>query len=346
MNRTLFVTCRLLAVISLLILGCSAPLKTAQSEPIVSRRELTILFYNVENLFDTTDDPDTQDEDFTPTGKNQWTEERLGEKYSRVAEVIKRSGKFPGIVGLCEIENRKVLEELIMHPELADAKYSIVHRDSPDRRGIDVALLHREDQFSVEASRWLRVSLSKPKDTETRDILYVRGTAGGETLHLFVNHWPSRGGGEEASAPFRADAAKVLRAAVDSVFRTDGQARIICMGDFNDYPTNASIREVLGADDNGERGLVNLMSVIHARGEGSYWYRGEWGALDQFFVSTSLVHGKGGWTISSTGASIVREPYLLFTDGKGEQRPNRSYAGDVYVGGYSDHLPVMLSLVR
>jgi len=306
---------------------------------------LTVMFYNVENLFDTVDDPDTRDEDFTPGGRYAWTEERLSAKLNRLEEVIVKGGGLPAVLGLCEVENREVLERLIRQPGLNRFPYSIVHRDSPDLRGIDVAFLYRTDELEVIHSQWKTVRISNPSNSRTRDILYVKGNAQGLPIHFFVNHWPSRSGGQEASAPWRAEAAGVLRAAIDSILQTDARASILCMGDFNDHPMDASVRDVLGANTE-SKFLFNLMEEPSRRGEGSHWYRGEWGMLDQIIVSPALISGAEGWRVSSEGARVIRDVFLLFTDKDGMSRPNRTYAGDKYIGGYSDHLPVVVKLVR
>jgi len=330
-----------LIVIVLVVVSCKT------NRPISRDTSWTILFYNVENLFDTTDDPNTSDEDFTPSGKLQWTSERLETKLERIGEVVaKGSPSLPALIGMCEVENRAVLEMLVASNRLVAADYQIVHRDSPDERGIDVALLYRPDQFQVSEQEWIEVKLSKEGDPNTRDILYVKGKLGGEEVHVFVNHWPSRGGGEDVTDVFRREAAQKLSDKITAIQSANSSAKIICMGDFNDYPSNGSQREVLKSGIDKTSVLCNLMADDELRGEGSYWYKGSWGPLDQFIVSWSLLDSTKGLGTSMESATTYREDYLMFTDNQNQQRPNRTYAGEKYVNGYSDHLPIFLQLQR
>lgn len=320
---------------------------TAKKEAAVQTdlKKAEIAFYNVENIFDTENDPKTNDDDFTPTGKYQWTADRYRLKLEHTIDVFKMmSPDLPEIIGLCEIENRRVLDDMLSMPGFKGFDYGVVHKDSPDERGIDVAMLYDKKLVEVVSYEFLKVVLPNPEDPNTRDILYAEVKMGGEKIHVFINHWPSRSGGQEQSEPNRMKAAEVLRGKMDAVLKDDADARLICMGDFNDHPDNKSITEVVGARGDQSGKMYNLMAAKHANHEGSYWYKGEWGALDQFLISFNWMNAEHGWHISQDGARFVKDDTILFRDGQGNLRPNRTYAGDDYKGGYSDHLAAVVSL--
>lgn len=305
-------------------------------------REVAVGFYNVENYFDTINDPEKSDEDFTPSGKNAWNTERYRDKTAKLATVIAGMGEdLPAIVGLCEVENEAVLRDLIAEDALAKGKYDVIHFTSLDTRGIDAAMIYRKKIFSPEHIETLFVNLGHDM-RPTREILYVNGyLRGGPLLHVFVNHWPSRYGGQEASEPKRLEAAKVLREAVDAIISQNQNASVLIMGDFNDYPDNNSVREVLSAKGANESGLlVNLMYGEEANHRGTYNYRGDWGFLDQIIVSRTMVEG-GPIMVKEGSAKPYSTPEMLFTDPKyGDEKPSRTYGGPNYYGGFSDHLPV------
>ncbi|MEL6926101.1 MAG: endonuclease/exonuclease/phosphatase family protein, partial [Bacteroidota bacterium] len=305
-------------------------------------------FYNVENLFDLADDPKTLDDDFTPEGRQKWTEERYEKKLSRIGEVI-TGLEFPDFVGLCEVENEQVLQDLVDHDAIKKQNYQFRHFDSPDRRGIDVALLYRKSEFKPIKSYPIRVDIPDEveEDYTTRDILYVKGTYKKDhVLHLFVNHWPSRRGGVAASEPKRLVAARRLRSAVDSLFRMNPMSKIIIMGDFNDETDNKSVQEVLNSKleipKGDEKTLKNLAAAGDVAQKGSYNYRGNWNMLDQIIVSRALApSGKiSGGDLLVDKQQILDADWLMFKDDKYGSRPNRTYGGPNYYGGYSDHLPV------
>jgi predicted extracellular nuclease len=305
------------------------------------KSELIVGFYNVENIFDTENDPKTNDDDFTPSGKLQWTPDKYLVKLDRTGEAFQMmDANFPDVIGLCEVENLKVLSDLVATDRLKSQGYKIVHMDSEDERGIDVALIYKSTSIEVVSSKKIKVSLADAND-RTRDILYVEGVVHGEKIHFFVNHWPSRSGGQEQSEPNRIAAAKTLKSEIDVIVKKDANAKVICMGDFNDHPNDKSMMEALGANGTVGAPMINLMAKKHAAGEGSYWYKGSWGALDQFIVSSAWTSMKG-WSCTDADARIIKEPKLLFTDGNGVARPSRTYAGDDYKSGYSDHLPVVV----
>lgn len=305
-----------------------------------------LAFWNVENLFDTIDDPSTNDEDFLPGGKLKWNTARYTDKLAKLSKVILEinNGNGPDMLGLAEIENRRVLEDLVQKTPLKEKEYGIVHYDSPDKRGIDVAFLYRKKSFSVISSR--RINVSLPADTfYTRDILLVKGVVNKkDTLCIFVNHWPSRRGGKEASDEKRMHAAKQLRAAEDSILRADPRAEILAMGDFNDEPTDPSIVSLAYPDKNFRgTGFINLMDSLKAAGEGSYHYKKEKNLIDQIMVTQSLKEKK---TYCVLFAHIFKPEWMTGVNYKDDPPgPLHTYAGSRYIGGYSDHFPVFTDLI-
>lgn len=307
-------------------------------EPTIALDGSSIVFYNVENLFDTEDDPRTNDADFLPTGKLKWTEERYNHKLQQLAKAISWTGpELPAVIGLCEVENVRVVHDLARNAELAAIGYVVLHFDSPDERGIDVALLVDPARARVLHAEALPVALD---DDATRDVLHaqldVLGTA---DLHVFVNHWSSRSGGQEASEPKRLAAASVVRAQVDVLLEQDPEARILIMGDLNDGPTDRSVQQGLRASCNPNDGadLFALMCMDQPAGHGSHQYQGQWNYLDQFVVSRSLLE-------RTESAKALWDKRLLFRHPKHGQSPDRTYSGGHYKGGFSDHLPVVLRL--
>ena len=316
---------------------------------------LTVMFYNVENLFDTESDPEINDEEFTPESEKAWNLEKYEKKLNDIASVIKAVNKseLPEIVGLCEVENLRVIEDLILTKDLKRGDYGIVHRESPDQRGIDCALLYNMEEFSILKSNGIAVVFPFDSTLTTRDILYVKGkTNDNDILHFFVNHWSSRWGGEKESEPKRLYCAVTLRMEVDKVLNEDPEAKIIIMGDFNDEPTNRSVYEMLLANNKrknaGDRELFNLMYDGHnQRNEGSYNYQGNWNMLDQIIVSRPVITKRDGWHCGYDDGKIFKEDFMLFYDeNRQDHVPNRTYGGPNYYGGYSDHLPVYVTLIN
>jgi predicted extracellular nuclease len=321
---------------------------TAQQSSKQQVKNALVAFYNVENLFDTIDDPLTIDEDFTPTGKLQWNAARYTEKLSRISEVIELlPGELPVFIGLCEIENQSVLKDLVkqnaLHVSPKKEYYEIIHADSPDERGIDVAAIYDASRLKDVRFEYYTIALPDPKDPNTRDLLYAKGKMDGEWIHFFVNHWPSRSGGQAESEPNRLAVAQLLKSKVDEIMSKDTDAKIIIMGDFNDHPNDKSVFDVLGAKDNSSASLFNHMYSIHTSGNGSYFYKGEWGALDQMITSSGMLKTQG-WHTDGQSAGVLRDEKILYRDKDGSARPGRTYVGDSYKGGYSDHLPVFLQL--
>lgn len=316
----------------------------------LSKRTLRIAFYNVENLFDTEDNPDKPDDEFTPEGRNKWTPERYRIKLDKLAQVIEGM-EFPALVGLSEVENERVCTDLTQTKTLRNQGYRVVHHESPDYRGIDNALIYRDRHFRVLDHKAIGIEFpaSIVENYTTRDILYVRGILHDrDTLHVFVNHWPSRRGGLEASEPKRSYVAGQLRGAVDRIFAQNARAKIVVMGDFNDETDNRSVAEVLRAKDDSldaEPGeLYNTHASLDAVGVGTYNYRGNWNLLDQIIVSGELVKGTQGYELITAG--VFKRDWLMFQHDKYGETPNRTYGGPNYYGGYSDHLPVYIEIRR
>lgn len=314
-------------------------------------------FYNLENLFDTLDSPTTNDADFLPGGRLLWNTEKYVSKQKNMAKVISQlatelTPDGLALLGVSEIENRKVLEDLVAQPELKSRNYQIVHFDSPDERGIDCGLLYQPKYFTLAGARAFPVPLKKPKTAEvdyTRDILYVAGTFEGDPLHIMVCHWPSRSGGEARSAWSRAAAAGVCRYLTDSILAISPDAKIIIMGDLNDDPTNKSVSSVLKAKGSTEvlkdGELYNTMYDHFKNGAGTLAYRDAWNLFDQMIVSQGLVSKKvGGWQLYKS--QVFRQPWLLQTEGAFRGYPFRTFVGEIFINGYSDHLPVFLYFLK
>lgn len=320
-----------------------------------SKVNFRLMFYNTENLFDTGDDPFTDDNDFTPEGKYHWTYTRYKTKLLNIYKTIISVGTTaPAVVGLCEVENKKVLTDLLYLTPLKNFKYNIIHFDSKDQRGIDVAMLYRPDLFKVLLSYKIEVKFKGEPNKHTRDILYVKGIAlNADTLNIYINHWPSRRGGELKSLPFRETTAKTLKSSVDSVFLKNKNSHVIIMGDFNDEPDDASIVNSLGVNStckpDASKRLYNMACrfVSNSSSLGTIKFRGKWLTFDQFIVSNSLLDPKSkGLKTNPGGMSIFNEAFLLKTIQEDEKTLFRTYAGFRYEGGFSDHLPILLDLYK
>ncbi|MDA9803858.1 endonuclease/exonuclease/phosphatase family protein [Flavobacteriaceae bacterium] len=318
----------------------------------------TVAFYNLENLFDTENDPLTYDDDRTPDGKDHWTEEIYQDKLKNMAKVMAEigaevSGSAPTIIGVCETENRKVLEDLVNQETLVEQDYGIIQFDSPDRRGIDVALLYKKKLFTPTHYKAKELLIyddnDKSKRVFTRDQLVVSGMLDGEKIHLIVNHWPSRSGGEKRSRSKRIKAAKLNRQIIDSIFSDDPYAKIITMGDFNDDPTNPSVKDHLNAKRKANnlaiKELYNPMEDLAKQGYGSLAYRDSWNLFDQIIISTELTK-KDFSSYRFYKAGIYNKTYLVNAHGRYKGYPYRSFASGSYTGGYSDHFPVYIYLVK
>ncbi|MCK8523665.1 endonuclease [Aquimarina sp. D1M17] len=313
-----------------------------------SKRETnhyTVAFYNLENLFDTKDDPNVLDEDFLPDSEKRWNRKRYEKKLSKLGTVISNIGfsktrKAPALVGVAEVENKKVLEDLTNTKHLINKNYGIVHYDSPDERGIDVALLYQKDLFEVIDSEAVSVLVDNPDGARdyTRDILWVTGLLNHEKIHILINHWPSRRDGAHLTSYKRIAAADKNREIIDRINAEEADAKIIIMGDFNDDPTDESVKDHLVGND-----LFNPMERLLTRYSGSLNYRSQWNLFDQIIFSHNFhKYEKGKHCFSD--AAIFDKDFLKIYKGRYKGTPFRTYAGGKYRGGYSDHFPVYIRL--
>jgi hypothetical protein len=316
---------------------------------------IAVGFYNLENLFDTENDTTINDEDFLPDGKMGWTDERYAEKQTNMAYAVAqiatdytKSGL--SVFGVAEIENRKVLEDLVSQPSLAARNYKIVHYNSPDRRGIDVALIYNPAHFTPLVSRPIPLLVYENEMREyTRDILFVKGVLDGDTMYFMVNHWPSRRGGEEASAYKRNKGAQLCREVIDSLYKVNPLSKVVVMGDLNDDPSSISIKNYLKAKDKlsdlkpGD--VFNPMADYYRRGLGSNAYRDSWSLFDQLMFSWGLTTKEGsGYHFQK--AFVFNKKFLIQSSGQYKGYPFRTFSFDTYQAGYSDHFPSYALLVK
>ncbi len=314
----------------------------------------TIAFYNVENLFDTIKDPKINDEEYLP--KNGWTSSNYKQKLTNLEKVIHQIGvsdqqsNSPVIIGVCEIENRGVLEDLIAMPKLAVKDYGIIHFDSPDGRGIDVGLLYQKKHFTPTSYINIPLKIKRNDDPEkwlrTREALLVTGLLDGEEINFIVNHWPSRSGGEKRSSPYREAAGALNKRIIDSLYAINPEAKVVMMGDLNDGPFNNSLKKYLGTVGEKEQlrlgGTFNPMEEMSKRGIGTLAYRDAWDLFDQMVVTEPLVRDDySSWRFWK--AMVYNKPFLSQPDGRYKGYPLRNSNG---VPGYSDHFPVYTYLIR
>lgn len=308
------------------------------------KKNYTIAFYNLENMFDTIDDPDTNDDDFLPTAPRRWTIERYHKKLEKLNLTISKIGNgasdiLPVLIGIAEVENEMVVQDLISKKHLGRERYSYVHYDSPDERGIDVALLYKKDYFEVLESRPIALMLYDDKGNRdyTRDILYVKGKLLGEVVYVLVNHWPSRRKGANESK--RLKASQLVLDTVAAIRSEDKRAKIIIMGDFNDGPTNESVSQFNYFN------LYNPMLNLQMEHQGSLVYYNTKYLFDQVIISSNFrKKWQRGMVFDS--ASVYDEEFLKIWKGKGKGTPFRTYHGIKYKGGYSDHFPVYIQIKK
>jgi hypothetical protein len=339
----------LLTLALLYAFSCSAQKKKYQVAAVA--------FYNFENLFDTQDDPrNWGDNDFLPNGPYHYTEDIYHQKLHNLATVLMQLGTEvtpdgPAIIGTAEIENDRVLQDLVAQPEIKDKGYQFVHFESPDSRGIDVAMLYNPRYFRVLSARALKTDISsfEGKGGRTRDVLFVHGLLAGDTVNVFVNHWPSRRGGEAASAPLRAIAAKVSKAIIDSMMALNPHTKAIVMGDLNDDPTSPSVAVVLGAKgqkaDVKPAGIYNPFVNFYKRGIGTLGYSDSWDLFDQIMLTGTFLDLKSnGWQFYK--AEVFNKEFLKTKFGPYKGYPHRSFEGNNWINGYSDHFPTLVYLVK
>ena len=340
---------------SIVVLSCLLFAFCALAQDGKDYQIVSVGFYNFENLFDTIDSPNTIDEEFTPKGSNRYTYAKYQTKLANLSRVVSELGSEYSedglaILGVSEIENRSVLEDFVKQKPLRKRNYQIVHYESPDRRGIDVALLYNPKYFKLQKSQVYPVHFIHDGDTSfTRDVLHVTGELNGELTHILVNHWPSRSGGEKRTIYRRAAAANVCRAVYDRLREEDPLTKLIVMGDLNDDPVSPSVKENLRAvgkiAEVKPYEMYNPMWQSFRKGLGSNAWRDTWSLFDQIILSYGYTQcdQPGNCFYKS---KIYNPKYLRQVGGQYSGYPFRSYAGGQFTGGYSDHFPVFVYLVK
>lgn len=313
-----------------------------------------VVFYNLENLFDTINSPGVRDAEYTPKGAKEWTSARYLKKIESVervfSDIVAVDEIYPVVIGVCEVENLSVIEDIVATEKLSPADYTIIHYDSPDERGIDVAFIYRPDQFKIEGSSPVRIIIPDIPDFKTRDILTMWGTIDDEQFYFMVAHWPSRYGGQSKSEPLRIAVGEQMRSVVDSVSKATPGIKIVAMGDFNDDPSDKSIFEAFGAKgkirDVKSGDLFNPFYEMHRVGLGTLAFARAWNLFDVITVSESLIHGEGllleREESSEFYGNIFKQPYMIQQEGEYKGYPLRTYVGNRFMGGFSDHLPVYI----
>ena len=337
----------------LLIIGWS------HAQQLAKDKEYNVLgigFYNLENLFDTINTDGVRDTEFTPEGTKSWDTHRYNTKLERMAKVISDLGTDVtpdgiAVLGVCEIENRSVLEDLVAMPAIKKRNYQIIHYDSPDRRGIDVALLYQEKYFAPTSSASIPLVMKEDTSFITRDLLLASGKLDGEEFHFMVSHWPSRRGGEAKSRPKRIAAAQLGKRIIDSLYNSNPQAKMVYMGDLNDDPVNPSIKKHLNAKgdmtDLRVGDLYNPMEKLYKQGIGTLAWRDNWNLFDQLICTSNLIEtGNDFSTYKLYKARVFNQPYLKQSKGNFKGYPFRTFVGPNWLNGYSDHFPVYLLLIK
>ena len=332
--------------------SCSSVFAQQTKTTDIYQDSLRIMFYNVENLFDPFDDSLKRDEEFTSEGARHWSWNKFQTKLSHIYKTILSAGNPlpPAIIGLCEIENRFVLNQLVYKTPFSKLDYRIVHEESPDRRGIDVALLFDPKKVDLLNHEAIPVHFPFAPESKTRDVLYAKLLVFNEdTIHVFVNHWPSRWGGQMATDPKRKRVADIVKHKTDSILEIRPTANIIIMGDFNDEPHDESLYANLQARNlHDQSKLINLMLPLSSsKSGGSHKYQGQWGVLDQIIISNFLISPMNQIIVKDSTANIFNASFLLEDDIKFMgKKPFRTFIGFKYHGGYSDHLPVFIDLYK
>ena len=311
-------------------------------------------FYNAENLYDTLNDVWKNDEEFTPGGKNVWNGERYRVKLDRLAEVISQMATDVtpdglAILGLCEIENKNVVEDLVKNERLKKRNYQVVHIEGPDARGVDPSFIYNPSYFKVTRAVSYHVSVVTDTAHKTRDILVVSGSFAGEPVSFLINHWPSRRGGELNSKPNRISAAKVARHIADSITTANPKAKVAIMGDLNDDPDNESVKKYINtyADlkDATPEKYFNPMEKLHAEGTGTLAWRDSWNLFDQIIINKNFIPGDfSEWNFYKV--RVFNKAFLKSDFGNFKGYPFRTYSGGSYTGGYSDHFPVYIVIAK
>ena len=337
---------RFLLILSVMALAATSVV--AQDKPYM------VAFWNFENLFDIYNDPETHDDEFTPEGIKKWNETKYQKKLYNLERVIfdmaAINKEYPIVLGVSEIENRSVLEDLVSQPKLKGAKYRICHFDSPDARGVDVAFLYRADVFKLEGSDNIKLNVPELPNFRTRDLVVMWGTIEGEPFYFLVSHWPSRLGGKEASQFKRDACAKQIREIKDSLLKENPATKVIVMGDFNDDATDASLVKVMGAKgklkelETGD--FFNPYYQMLKAGLGTLAYQDSWNLFDNICVTENLVNGTYGKLRLMKGkkfyGNIFTRPYMLQQEGQYKGYPLRTFVTNNFQNGFSDHFPVYI----
>lgn len=310
-------------------------------------RGIRLMFYNAENLFDTSDDSLKNDNDFLPGGLMRWNDSRYNKKINSLYKTIVAAGEFnpPEIIALCEVENRKVLEDLVSNTFLSKYDFRIIHEESPDQRGIDVCMIYRKDCAEILSFSYHKPCQISWEDFRTRSVLYTKLLIHKDTLHLIVNHWPSRRGGALAGEDVRMKIAGMVKWFCDSIgMASNGRAKILICGDFNCTPDDTEMK-VLTDEVRSGMAMFNLSKVGAERGEGSYRYKGIWEMIDQVLISEPLLNSESGLLTEPDKFRIFNPGFLLEKDPVYPGfLPFATYRGYRYHGGFSDHLPVLVDL--
>ncbi len=325
-----------------------------------AQKPYKVMFYNIENFFDTINDPEVRDDEFTPEGPKAWNAAKYAKKLSNIERVLFDVAAvdriYPAVIGFSEVENRTVLEDIVATKKLAPASYRVVHYDSPEARGVDVAFIYRPDQFKLEGSFPVKAEVPTLPNFRTRDILTMWGTIEGEPFYFMVAHWPSRLGGKDASAFKREALGAQMRRLADSVLRINPATKVVAMGDFNDDPTDPSIEEALGAKGKikelAKGDFFNPYHEMLRAGMGTLAYGDAWNIFDNIVVTENLAKGStGDLKLRRDPASkfyghIFRAHYLFQKEGQYRGYPLRTYVGNNFQGGFSDHLPVYIYFAK
>lgn len=313
--------------------------------------KLAVLFYNVENFFDIEDDPDVDDDKYLPDGDKRWTKKKYNKKIEDVVKVITSisPGTLPGIIGLCEVENKTILNDIVKSEELISADYNYIHENSPDDNGLDVALIYNPGYFGYISHKAIPLALDKFPEVKTRDILYVQGIVlKTDTLHIFINHWKSRSGKDDNK--IRKETADILENEIDELLDKNKKSKILVIGDFNDEPTDNSVFNDLNANNKrkntSKKELYNLFYDLHnVDNKGTYSKKGKWYMFDQMMVSQELIDTKEGIYVKYDAGQIFQSKWLMeFNPKIDDFVPKKTYGGNTYFGGVSNHLPIYIKL--
>lgn len=309
-----------------------------------------VAFYNLENLFDTVHDPGKKDQEYLPDGRNHWTEDKYQSKLEHMSKVLSllATDKTPqgaAVIGMAEVENRHVLEDLLRQPALSRRGYQIIHYEGPDERGVDCAFFYNPNLFQPTSTKLVPYVLEKSTDRPTRGFLIADGRMAGERVAFIVNHWPSRA----AASPARERAGEQVRALKDSLQRLDPKIKIIIMGDMNDDPMDKSMARALGAkryiDQVSKSELYNPWWNTLADGHGTLKYRGKWNLFDQIVFTGNFLRKKPT-RLKYCCHQIFSRDFLFQTEGRYKGYPNRTFAGGHWLNGYSDHLPTVVYFMK